>query len=48
MHFKSMSKLVYLLLSCHGEALQAARHVAQALLEGCHQVSLQTRGDIKI
>lgn len=34
-----------LLFSCHGEALQAAGHVTQALLEGCHQMSLQTQTD---
>lgn len=34
------TKLLYLLFRSHGEALQAAGHVTQALLEGCHQVSL--------
>ena len=34
------TKLLYLLFCSHGEALQAAGHVTQALLEGCHQVSL--------
>lgn len=33
---------MYLLFSSHGEALQTAGHVTQALLEGCHQVSLET------
>lgn len=34
-----------LLFSSHGEALQAAGHVTQALLKGCHQMSLQTQRD---
>lgn len=32
--------LLHLLLGGHGEALQPARHVAQALLERRHKVSL--------
>lgn len=32
----------YLLLCCHGQALQSDRHVPQALLKRCHQVSLKS------
>lgn len=40
-------KLRYLLFGGHGEALQPARHVTQALLEGRHKVSLQTHSPLK-
>lgn len=36
-------ELRYLLFGGHGEALQPTRHVTQALLKGCHEVSLQTQ-----
>lgn len=42
------SELLYLLFGGHGEALQAAGHVAQALLEGGDQVSLRSTQQIFI
>lgn len=48
MYIKFRTKLLYLLFSGHGEALQAAGHVTQALLKGCHKVSLQTHRETQI
>lgn len=40
--FELRIKRSHLLLCGHGEALQTTRHVTEALLEGCHQMSLKT------